>query len=200
MNIEIPDELAPGRPTCRRGEGFADNIEIGDGRIAGRAVPYGVTIELMPGLFERFNEGTFSRQVKDPSRVKICLEHGEVVGKADMLEERADGLWFAGSVSASTDIPEARRARALLDEDLIDELSIGFQGVKDGTKSETREDGSTLWDHVRARLLEISLVPWGAYGRGATLSRSRLVDPSEDILEMKREAARQWVESFRSRA
>ena len=76
---------------------------------------------------------------------------------------------------------------------LVDELSIGFQTVKNGTRTERRDSGSTLYEHHRARLMEISLVPWGAYGREATLSRSRLIDPSTEMLQARRAEVRRRV-------
>lgn len=198
MKIELPSSLNPESPTCRRGEGFADQLGISGNKIHGRAVPYDRIIQLMPGVYEVFEEGAFARQAKDPSRVKICLEHGEVVGKIKELQEHTEYLFFAGEVSRNPAIPEAMRAQALIDDDLIDEMSIGFQTVKDGTKIEEYEDGMLL-RHSRARLLEISLVPWGAYGREATLSRSKLIDPTEKIEEIKRQQAREWVNDFKNR-
>lgn len=190
--------------TCRRGEGFADRMDIrpADGRLSGRAVPYGHTVELLPGtLLERFEPGAFAPQLRDPSRVKICLEHGQVVGRARTLDEREDGLYFDGLVSDSPDIPEARRARALLGEELLDELSIGFATVAGGSTFETQDDGSTLVRHHRARLLEVSLVPFGMYGREATTHhRSRLVDPAVARLEARRAEILAWHADFRKRA
>jgi len=168
-------------PTCRRGEGFAivQDLDVADGFIRGQAVPYGSMVELWPGMLEVFEPGCFRRQLKDPARVKLCLEHGQVIGRIETLRETSDALHFEGRIAASPDIPEARRARALLDENLVDELSIGFNTVAGGSEQHTRDDGQTLVRHKRARLLEISLVPWGVYGREATLSRSVLRDPAE---------------------
>lgn len=187
-------------PTCRRGDGFATGFERDGDVIRGQAVPFGKIVKLAPSLLEQFHRGTFSRQMRDPARVKLCLEHGQVVGKCTHLEETDDGLQFEAVISKSDGIPEARRARALLDEELIDELSIGFSGVDGGMDVQRRSDGSTLVTHRRANLKEISLVPWGVYGRDATLARSVLIDPQElarqaDV-EAKRAEARAWVQRF----
>lgn len=195
--IDAKDLIGVG-PTCRRGEGFADNLKIEDNEISGRAVPYGHIIQLAPKLYEQFERGAFSKQLKDPARVKICLEHGQVVGRANSLEERDDGLWFRGRVSDNPGIPEAARANALIHEDLVDELSIGFQTVRDGTRVSEFNDG-TLYTHDRARLLEVSLVPWGAYGREATLSRARFIDPDQFLVVERQIKAREWVAEFKRR-
>ena len=188
-------ELRSASPTCRRGEGFADRLEVGDGQLRGRAVPYGVTVELAPGLREVFRPGAFSRQARDPSRVKLCLSHGEVIGKVHELREEPDGLYFAAAVSTREHIPEARKALDLLADDLVDELSIGFNTVKGGT-SYSSEGAGTLATHHRARLFEVSLVPWGAYGRGAVLQRSTLVDLAAEVLAAHQNEAREWLANY----
>jgi len=185
------------QPTCRRGEGFASGVEVDDGTIRGQAIPFGKVVQLAPGLYERFEPAAFDRQIKDPARVKLCMEHGQVIGRVGSLRREPQGLQFEASISASQDIPEARRARALLSDRLVDELSIGFTTVQGGSVVEQQDDGSTLVTHRRARLMEISLVPWGAYGREATLARSVLVDETrlhrEQILA--HEAA--WIATMR---
>lgn len=194
---QLLQEMRAGSPTCRRGEGFADNLDISDGRIRGRAVPFGYTVELRPGLWERFERGAFTSQLKDPGRVKVCIEHGQVVGSASGLEERGDGLWFVGGISGNPAITEAGRARALLDEGLVDELSIGFRTVPGGTDVE-QVDGGVLWRHRRAQLMEVSLVPWGVYGREATLARSRLIDPAAELVAARRAQMRAWFADWRT--
>jgi HK97 family phage prohead protease len=193
-------ELTSQSPTCRRGEGFADHIEVDDaGLIRGRAVPYGVTVELTPNLREEFRRGAFARQVKDPTRVRLCLEHGQVIGRIQSMEERADGLYFAAAISGSPDIPEAKRARALIAEGLADELSVGFNTVRDGTVVSRADDGHTLAVHHRARLMEISLVPWGAYAREAVLQRSGLVDLVAETMLLRRAEAAERLAALRAR-
>lgn len=195
-------EVRDSRPTCRRGEGFLDNIEVPEaGHLRGRAVPYGRVVQLTPGLVERFERGAFANAAKDPARVKICYEHGQVIGRMRSLEDRDDGHWIDGRISLSDKIPEAATARALLEEDppLVDELSVGFQTVKGGTKIDRLEDGTVMWTHTRARLLEVSLVPWGAYGRGATVSRSQLIDPAVELRQRRVREAREWLEAFKAR-
>jgi len=169
--------------------------------VKGRAVPYGKTVKLTPDLSEVFLPGVFSRQTKDPARVKLCLEHGQVIGRAIVLEESDEGLRFEARVSSSPDIPEARKARAMLEDGLADELSVGFRTLPGGSTYLDQGNGQMLVTHKRAQLMEVSLVPWGAYGREAALSRSLLVDPTEEartrMLAESRDAARAWVAKFR---
>lgn len=191
-------EISNQSPTCRRGEGFADKIEVDDTTIRGRAVPYGVTIDLAPGLREEFRPGTFTKQTRDPSRAKLCYEHGAVIGRIRDLEERDDGLYFTAALSESKHSPVALMARDYIAEGLIDELSVGFNTVNGGYNTSREEDGSTLVVHHRAKLMEISLVPWGAYGRDAVLQRSQLVDHDAELLAARQAEARAWVQRWRS--
>ncbi len=195
------DEIEAFAPMCRRGEGFADNLEFESNtnlgtKISGRAVPYNQVIRLQRGLYEEFHNGAFAEQ--DPLRVRVCLEHEQVVGRVHKLEERSDGLWFEGSISANPALPEAARATAMVEEHLIDELSVGFKTVDGGTEVVHRGE-NTYYHHNKAQLLEISLVPWGAYGRGATLARAQFEDVTKTILEIKRREAREWVASYKAR-
>jgi hypothetical protein len=193
---QLLQEISSLSPTCRRGEGFADKIDVSDDTIKGRAVPYGVTVDLAPGLREEFRPGAFTRQAKDPSRAKICYQHGNVIGRIVELDEREDGLYFVAQLSKSQHNPEALRARDDIAEGLMDELSVGFNTVRDGTSVTREEDGSTLAVHHRAKLMEISLVPWGVYARGAVLQRSQLVDHQAEILETRRAEARAWAAAW----
>jgi HK97 family phage prohead protease len=143
-----------------------------DGEFTGRAVPYGKPADLMPGLREVFLPGAFAAQAKDPGRVKICYRHGEIVGRAVELDDRDDGLWVRGRIMAHDDRPLARQALADLRDDLVDELSVGFLPVRNGM-TVTEDKNGTLWEHKRATLREISVVPWGAYGRNARVAAVR---------------------------
>lgn len=194
-------ELAAFQKTHRSGEGFADGIEADGTTLRGRCVPYDKWVQLTPSIIERYDPGVFAKQTKDPARVKICLEHGQVIGRVVSFDERADGLHFAAKISASDDIPEARKGRAMLNDGLADELSVGFASVPGGT--DTGKSGDfTTWHHHRARLMEISLVPWGAMGREATVTRAVFFDEERDIVTREqaeaREQARQWLANFKA--
>lgn len=160
-----------------------------DGEFTGRAVPYGQEAELMPGLREVFLPGAFAAQMKDPGRVKIAYRHGEIIGRAIALEDREDGLWLRGRISDDADLPDARKALAQLRAGLVDELSIGFMPVKNGTTISDSAAG-TLWEHRRATLREVSVVPWGAYGRKAKVAAVRSEMDSIRVLLARIESLR----------
>lgn len=159
-------------------EGIADDEER---IITMRAVPYDVETHLWGDVHESFAPGAFSRSAKDPARVKFYLGHGgPLVGMAEMVEEREDGAWITARVSRTVSGDELL---TLARDKVLDEASIEFRVVKDGTLISKR-DGKTLWRHKRAQLLGVALVPHGAYGRHALVKSVRAED------EAAREAAR----------
>ena len=160
-----------------------------DGQFTGRAVPDGAPAELGPGLWEQFTRGAVAAQAKDPARVKIAHRHGEIIGRAMSLEERDDGLYVLGRIDTSGDIAEARTALAQLRGELVDEMSVGFKTVRNGFIVEPYK-GGTLVTHRRAALREISVVPWGAYGRKATVAAVRTQPDRWRVLLEKIEALR----------
>jgi HK97 family phage prohead protease len=99
-----------------------------------------------------------------------------------------------GRILASDDRPVARQALADLRDDLVDELSVGFQQVRNGTEVRNTDTG-TLVVHKRAALREISVVPWGAYSRKATVTKVRDeaggVDERAALLDQLEKIARQ---------
>ncbi len=151
----------------------ADRFTLEDNEFYGRAVPYNSPADLFPGLREQFAPGAFASQLRDPARVKVAFRHGDVIGHAIALEEHDDGLWIRGRVLVDDDLPEGRKALAQLRGKLVDELSVGFQQVPKGTTSELQPDGSELVTHKKVRLREVSLVPWGVYGRDARVTKVR---------------------------
>lgn len=136
-------------------------IRTGDatGRtVVGRAVPFGVVVDTPDVGRESFAAGAFRRTINHGklSRVKLCVSHrrDEPAGVCVELEERDDGLhgaWRVSRTAAGDDVLEQVR------DGTLDELSVGFV-----PQHGRREDGAYV--HTAVRLVEVSLVPWGAYG------------------------------------
>jgi hypothetical protein len=145
-------------------------LDAGDepGTIAGVAVRYGVDVPRGPRFAERVEAGAFAAQLVDPARVAILWQHDgdSPIGRASALVDSASELRFVGRISESADIPDARKALALLREGLIDEVSVGFEW---GKWREERDDetGVTTIVHTKSRLRELSVVTFGALGRDA---------------------------------
>jgi len=106
------------------------NIAVRDvpdtpGRFEGLAIPYGVTIDIGGGQQERFVRGAFAEQVAAIAageRVAYLSRHGAdggiPVGAVDGLEERSEGLYFAGNFM---DVPEVAHTRS--------QVNSGLNGV-----------------------------------------------------------------------
>ncbi|QJY51257.1 HK97 family phage prohead protease [Pseudonocardia broussonetiae] len=141
----------------------------GDGRtVEGIAVPYARPQRIDSTLVEQFARGAFAHQLRAPNRVRFTREHmvhgGALIGRAIELRDDAAGLWGAWRVSAT---PAGDETLTLLEDGVLDELSIGFRARQD----RRLEDGTI--ERVRADLVEVSVVLAGAYGRGALVSAVR---------------------------
>lgn len=158
---------------------FTPQLEIraaakgGDGRtIEGIAVPYGQKQRIDDTLTEVFARGAFNAQLNAPNRVRFTREHmahgGALIGRAVELRDDAAGLWGAWRVSAT---PAGDETLTLVEDGVLDELSIGFR-----TRQDRRLPDGTI-ERRTAHLVEVSLVMEGAYGRGALVEAVRAGQP-----------------------
>jgi uncharacterized protein len=153
-----------------------------DGRtLEGIAIPYGVAVELRPGLREVFRAGAFAADVaawrarSDGARVPIVSSHpGEgprvVVGSVEELIDTPAGVRFRARLldtAAARDYAETVRAGA-------NGVSIEFATP---TPSRIGRDG--IMEHRAARLLAIAGAVAPAYDSARVAVRSRRVDMSE---------------------
>ena len=139
------------------------------GTITGPAVPIGKEID--QGSFRHIIEpGCFAAQIKDPARVKILWQHRDPIGHlSDLIEE--DGAYrYAGRVIDHPTVPNGQLAMTLVREGVVDEVSVGFEWQK-YTEEHIVNATDDYWliRHHKARLMEVSIVPWGAAGRDATI-------------------------------
>lgn len=136
------------------------------GVITGIAATYNVPVERGFGLYEMLNPGVFRAQLKAPNRVAVLWQHNadSPIGRATALEDSNKELRFTAKISDHEDIPEARKALALLKEGVVDEVSVGFEW---GTWEEQRTESDLTIVHTKARLREFSVVTFGALGRDA---------------------------------
>lgn len=125
--------------------------------VFGRVVPYGETIEVYSGFFERFEPGAFTRSIAERGhKVKLLTGHDHSrlpVGKATEFDERADGLHASFLVASTRDGDEALN---LVRGGFVDSFSVGFRPVRD-----LQEKDVTV--RLEAALMEVSLVFAGAY-------------------------------------
>lgn len=118
----------------------------------GRAVPYGDSIQL-GGVTE-----SFARDAFDPADVigkPLAYRHDQPVGIITKAENREDGLYIDFEIGNTT---LGRDAATLARMGASKGLSVGFNPVESAW-SKTRDKVQ----HLKARLLEVSLTPYPAY-------------------------------------
>jgi HK97 family phage prohead protease len=142
------------------------------GDIKGTAVRYGVDVPRGYGLFLRVEKGAFAEQIADPSRVKVLWQHDEdlPIGRITGLRNIRDGMDFAGRISTSEKVPQAGTALELLRDEILDEVSIGFDILKFDREIDDEQDRVT-YVVKKARLREVSVVTFGALGEDAVVKQ-----------------------------
>lgn len=143
-----------------------DDANAEAGTITGIAARYSVPVKRAQGIYEQMQPGLFKNQVRAPNRVSVLWQHEEdsPIGRATELIDSEQNLRFVAKITESPDVPEARKALALMREGIIDEISVGFDW---GEWSEQRDDAGLTILHTKARLREFSVVTFGALGRDA---------------------------------
>lgn len=138
-----------------------------------KAVPYDVEVQLDEELWECFAPKAFERAAAAPHRVKMWNGHstngGSLIGHAQTVEDRPDGLWTLFKFSNTVSGVEARE---LASDGTLDQVSIEFRPQKDWMKAERRTNGIHV-RHSRAHLLGVALVPHGAYADHAFVASVR---------------------------
>jgi HK97 family phage prohead protease len=138
------------------------------GTITGTAVKYGVDVPRGTGLYERVKAGAFRAQIAAPNRVPVLWQHDQdsPIGRAVKLSDSHGELVFEALITEHADVPDARKALALLREGIIDEISVGFEWQTWHEERDEKTKALTIV-HDKARLREFSVVTFGALGRDA---------------------------------
>lgn len=128
----------------------------------GTVVPYNAPTEVedFQGRYvETIAPGAFSRSIRERGgKVRLFTQHDTrrlPIGRASVLEERADGLYAEFTLPRTRDADEALE---LVATGTVDGFSIGFRPVRD----EWSRDRSSV-KRLEAALMEVSLVHSPAY-------------------------------------
>jgi HK97 family phage prohead protease len=166
------------RTTTQDTEFIFEQREDANGDIVGtgtgRAVPYGVEIEI-GGVRESFARDAFN--VEDVIGKPLAYRHNEPVGIITGAENREDGLYIDFDIVNTT---LGRDAATLARTGASRGLSVGFNPIKSAW-TKTRD----AVQHMSAGLQEVSLTPYPAYATaGVSAIREDERDPmSETIVE-----------------
>jgi HK97 family phage prohead protease len=168
---------------------FDAQLQLADGRnVIGRAVPYGVVADVMdrpggPVYREGFDPGSFGRAVRAQGagrRSELRYEHGrgllDVIGPAQDLEERDDGLWghwraLEGAVGD--------QALAMVESGLLRWLSVGFRPLGPG-----RREGGVLWRNS-CHLDEVSLTRDPAYAGAEVVAVRHKLELQQQLEQLR---------------
>lgn len=137
----------------------------------GRAVPYGEPTQI-GGVSESFARDSF-----DPEDVigsPLAYRHDEPVGVITAAENREDGLYIDFQIGNTT---LGRDAATLARMGASKGLSVGFNPVESAW-AKTRDKV----EHLKARLLEVSLTPYPAYAT-AGVSDIREGEPMSETMD-----------------
>lgn len=147
-----------------------EKIDLDEGTILMRAVPYDEETQLDRDLFESFAPKAFERATAAPARCKLWHEHGgPLIGHAREIDDRADGVWIRAKISNTLAGQEARELAA---DGTLDQVSITFRPLSDWMKVDRKTDGLHV-RHSRAALLGVALVAHGAYAENAYIASVR---------------------------
>lgn len=167
----------------------AEIADTKDGVITGVAAKYNTPVQRGRELFEVLMPGMFKAQVKAPNRVAVLWQHDteSPIGRATDFNDTATELNFKALISRNADIPEARKAMALLEEGIVDEISVGFGW---GTWEEKHKDDGLYIEHTKGILREFSVVTFGALGRDARVVTVAAERSMQEALAYKAKLAR----------
>lgn len=144
------------------------NADETERSFTGIAVPWDTPVDIAGIYRESFERGSVA--LPTSGRVLVYWRHSEPIGVLTANEDTDGGWQVTGKLS---DTERGREAYTLLRDGVIDELSIGFLPIEHREDDET---GDITRTRVEAR--EVSLVPFGAYGRDALITDVRSADTS----------------------
>lgn len=141
-------------------------VALAEGVLEGICAPYDETTFLAgDGRGERILRGAFRKSAHEQAgRLKLFRnhEHGRPVGIATRITDRhPDGLWASFKLA---DGDRYRDVRDELEQGLLSDLSVGFRTVQE----RRGDDGAR--EITEAQLVEVSLVPIGAYSGARVLA------------------------------
>lgn len=196
-NVHYRDDLAvPGLDV-------REDAETGLREVSGVAVPWDTDARVRDWFgeyVERFERGA----VEDSDDALLYWRHSEPIGRITAARD-TDAGWEIDATISKT--PRGDEAYALLKDKVIREFSIGFQPI---SHREEVEDGADVIIRTKVKVREVSLVPFGAFGKdapvsqvreasttntegdaamGDTINRADLEEVSQSIEEMKRSIA-----------
>ncbi len=149
----------------RQFEFRARTVDVERREIVGTAVPFNQDANIGNWIIERFAPGS----VQDSENALLFWRHSEPIGRLTASEDSEAGWEIVARVSETT---LGNDALILARDGVVVQLSVGFEPGGDYTVEE-RDNDIPIVTRTRVRVREVSLVPFGAYGDGATVTEVR---------------------------
>lgn len=143
----------------------ADNVDADKREIVGLAVPYERDAEIGGNYVERIARDAVG---DDSNTALLFWRHSEPIGRLIEAKSTDDGWEIRARISETA---VGNDALTLVRDGVATQLSIGFEALEDAI--ETREDGMTVITRKRIAVREVSIVPFGAYADGASITEVR---------------------------
>jgi HK97 family phage prohead protease len=144
---------------------------MADPVISGYAIQWSQPAVIAGAFEERFGRGAFDKSLRDHPDVAALWAHdpsrplGRVSNGTLKLRSTPVGLWY--ELTPNVDAPLGQEAVAMVGADTVNEVSVGFS-----PEIEEWDDSGDLPRRLitQARLFELSIVLWGAYGKNTSAS------------------------------
>ncbi|MBU2072743.1 MAG: HK97 family phage prohead protease, partial [Gammaproteobacteria bacterium] len=159
------------RSTAREGDGMGATqmeyktapFEVTSLDVAGRTVEgYAAFFGNVDRVKDVIHPGAFRKTLAERgNKVKFLWQHAkeEPLGRILSLKEDDRGLFMQAAISDTT---RGRDVLALLHDEALDALSIGYDAIPGGTEYTKSKDHGTVRELKELRLWEVSLVTFGA--------------------------------------
>jgi hypothetical protein len=151
----------------------------------------------------RLLKGAFRKTLKENAkRIKVLYQHDDAspIGRPTRLEEREDGLYIEARISDTT---LGRDVLTLLRDQVLTELSIGFDPIRDTLVEEDIDGLRVKVRHIsEVRLWEVSPVTFGANSK-ATISdvnnrtRARALNVDKALADLDKRWAKRHAHEAR---
>lgn len=142
--------------------------------ISGYAIQWNQPATIAGMFVERFDRGSFDKSLRDYPDVAALWAHdsSRPLGRVSngTLELRSDAVGLFYSLTPNPESPNGQEALATVGRADVGQVSVGFSAV---VEEWTDVDALPSRLITEARLHEISLVLWGAYGDKTSASLTR---------------------------
>lgn len=159
-----------------------------DGTIVGTACRYGELVD-RGWLFMELVAGCFQAAVRDPARVLVLWQHDDdkPIGRMRDLTDSPETLEYEGWITDGTE--SGQDALTLLRDGVIDQVSVGFR-IQKYERVVDEEADTVTYRILRAHLMELSIVTFGAFGDGATVEQVFSQSAPPAPVQVRSDAAR----------